>query len=229
MLPYRKPGGLLAPGGDKFRVVASGRVTPTGTVGSEYAYFNMTTFGAAVGDFMLIFSPYDGGVGSGSGAIGGGASGWTIDNVVWMYDRGNFAYKTLASGDLALTAMTFLTRSAQAASYVILRSLVGQSLTGTLKQKLAIPTDATSLLTFSGYTRNADSKGHVMIVADRDTTSIWAPPFGYNLYNVANDGTFACAIGDLRNPSNYQNLSNIVWTIGGTQLYGQTGILFELT
>lgn len=229
MLPFRKPGGLLAPGGERFRVIASGRVTPTGTAGSEYAYFNMTTLGGAVGDFMLIFSPNDGGGGAGSGAVGGGASGWTSDSVVWMYDRGTFAYKTLASGDIALTAMTFLARSTQAVTYVILRSAVSSSLTGTLKQKLAIPTDATALLTFSGYARNADSKGHVMIVADRDVTSIWTPPAGHNSYNAGNDGVFACAVGDLRNPSNYQNSAALVWTIGGTQIYGQTGILFELT
>ncbi|MCZ4340190.1 hypothetical protein O4H52_01130 [Sphingomonadaceae bacterium G21617-S1] len=230
MLAYRKPGGLLAPGGDMFRVVASGRVVGTGSAGSEYCYFNMPTLGGAVGDVMIIFNPYDGGNGAGSGGVSSAGAGWTSGTDAWMYANGTFAYKTLDATDIAATAMRFLARSAYSTMWVILRNLVGTSLTATLKQKLEIPTDATSVMTFPGYTKSGLSKGHIMLVYDRDNLSTWNAPAGHTPpYNVAQDGLFVGAISDLRNPSNYQSLSNLVWTMTGTQTYGQTGLLFELT
>lgn len=216
---------------DQFKVVASGSILPTGAAGSEQAFFNMPALGVLPGDFMIIFSAYDGGNHSSSGAVSGGGAGWTSDSIVWMYDAANFASKTLDAADCAATALSFRTRTATHVSYVILRNVVGFGpLTGTLKQKLNVPDQgAVTSMAFAGYTKHPNSKGHVMLVCDRDTTSSWNAPALHNRYNAFALTTWSMATADLRNPDDYKSGTPLIWTIGGVQLYGQTGILFEIS
>lgn len=214
-----------------FAVVAYSNILPTGGAGSEYATINMTTVSPAakVGDFMLMFhSNNDSGFAGGT--IDGGPTGWTSDTYVWssLGYTADFAYKTLAATDISATAMRFLARSTYRVVWIIVRSLVGKTLTGTLKHKQLTDGGTAATLTFNAYTKAATSKGHLMVVCDRDATATWKPPAGTTLDYSYSDGTFANAFGTLADPAKYASGTSIVWTTSGVT-FGQTGVHFEIT
>ena len=213
---------------DQFTVVFAGYVTTfSGTSGSEYALVNsLGARGAKPGDFAVMFTGIGNGVNSAGSVDGTGVTGWTSAQFTWMYDAA-YAFKTLAAADCAATDMRYLARAAYPVFLVILRSLVSSSITGTLKTTPPLQNSGAAL-TFPAVTKDPKSLGQFMIVCDRDVTSIWVPPSGYNTYNYNNASPFAIAAIDLKIPSLYVSGTPIVCAVAGAQTWDQTGLLFEL-
>lgn len=214
---------------DGFTIVWAGYVTSfQGSAGSEYAQVkSLGDRGARAGDWCFMYTGIGNGVNSSGGVQGDVTTGWTSGNYTWMYDAA-YSYKTLNQIDVTDRNILRLCRATYPMFMVIIRANFAAQTIGTLKSSFPNQSSGASL-TFPGITKAKDSRGLFSVVCDRDPTSTWGAPAGWNSYNYNNASPFAISAVDLRNPSFYLDGTTIVVPIGGGQTYDQTGMLFELT
>ncbi len=214
-------------------VVASGFITPTGAAGSEYGFIDMTQQKARVGDWIVFFLPKGDGVNS-NGTVGQhtGAA-FATEVFAWSHGVDGFAsYRTLDENHLKATAMRVLCRDAFKLYYCILRSADGTPTVGAVKEKVTPSSGAYTVLNFAGYTKAAKSKGHVVLLMDRDPGSQFLPANGHLMFDQQTGqsilDTFSRASYLFGDPGGYPG-GGFSISCAGAQTWGQAGIVFEFT
>lgn len=203
--------------------VANGAIVATSNTTGTASTISLPS-GCQNGDLAVLFIINAAGGTSPSNSPVVTSSGWTFlgansraINTTYGYTTCAFS-RVLQTGDLAPT----FSQSAGGAFMIAIRN----ASMATALQANNNQTGANT--TFSGFTKNADSKKLITFIADRDRGGGTAPT-GWTEHLPRVNLTNFCIQCATVNSASYTNGSNVVWTGFNTAGFGQMGILLEVS